>query len=357
VTEKADALLLETAERVFAETCTHDAVERAEADRFAPDVWSAVADIGLPWIGVPESAGGMGGELVDALGVLRVAGRHAAPIPLAETGLLAGWLLADAGLAVGEGPATVVPGRAGDSVAMVDGRLVGTAHGVAWAGAVARIVVLVADGRAWQVAVVDPSAVRIEARRNLAGEPRDTVHFDGVAPLEAAPSTVGPDLLEARGALSRVVLMAGALEAMSRLTVGYTAERRQFGQAVARFQLVQEHLVRLAEDAVLVGLAADAATAAAAAGPATFEIAAAKALASRAATTATKAAHQAHGAMGMTREYPLHQLSRRLWSWRDEYGDDRRWHRRVGELAVAAGPDRLFPLVADGSAALGDRSG
>jgi acyl-CoA dehydrogenase len=353
---KADALLLETAERVFAETCTHDVVERAEAERFAPTVWAAIREIGLPWVGVPESAGGMGGELSDALAVLRVAGRHAAPVPLAETGVLAGWLLADAGLPVGEGPATVVPGRAADSVALVDGRLVGTAHGVAWAGGAERIVVLVPDGPGWQVAVVEATAVRIDPVRNLAGEPRDTVHFDAVEPWATSPSTIGADGLEARGALTRVVLMAGALEAMSRLTVAYTAERRQFGQAVARFQLVQEHLVRLAEDAVLVGLAADAAVLAASRGPATFEIAAAKALASRAATTATKAAHQAHGAMGMTREYPLHQLSRRLWSWRDEYGDDRRWHRRVGELAVAAGADALYPLVAGSGADEGGSS-
>jgi acyl-CoA dehydrogenase len=200
------------------------------------------------------------------------------------------------------------------------------------------------------VVVVDRSTVDVEPVRNLAGEPRDTVRLDGVEPVASRPSPVTPDQLAARGALSRVVLMAGALEAMSRLTIAYTAGRRQFGRPVARFQLVQEHLVRLAEDAALVGLAADAAVRAAAEGPATFEIAAAKALASRAATTATKAAHQAHGAMGMTREYPLHQLSRRLWSWREEHGDDRRWHGVVGALATATGADGLYPLVAGGSA-------
>jgi acyl-CoA dehydrogenase len=349
-----DELLVRTAERVFTETCTHDAVERAEADGFAPEVWSALREIGLPWVGVPESAGGMGGDLADALAVLRVAGRHAAPVPLAETGLLAGWLLAGAGLRVGEGPATVVPGRPGDSVAFLDGRLVGTAEGVAWASEVERIVALVADGNRWVVAVVEPGQVRIDRVRNVAGEPRDTVHFEGVEPLVMEPSPIGPAEFESRGALTRVVLMAGALDAMTRVTVDYTAERRQFGKPVARFQLVQEHLVRLAEDASLVGLAADAAVAAAARagafGAATFEIAAAKALASRAATTATRAAHQAHGAMGMTREYPLHQLSRRLWSWRDEYGDERRWHRKVGELAAAVGADGLYPLVAGGPA-------
>jgi acyl-CoA dehydrogenase len=339
-----DPLLLETAERVFADTCTHDALERAEADGFAPGVWGAAADIGLPWIGVPESAGGAGGDLADALAVLRVAGRHGAPVPLAETGLLAGWLLAGAGLAVGEGPSTLVPGRAGDTLELVDGRLVGTARGVPWASTAERIVAVVADGAGWRVVALAPASSGIERVRNLAGEPRDTVHLDRVEPAMSAPSSVSPDELRLRGALTRVALMAGALEAMSTLTVAYTAERRQFGQAVARFQLVQEHLVRLAEDAALVGLAADAAGRSAV----TFEVAAAKALASRAASTATKAAHQAHGAMGMTREYPLHHLSRRLWSWRDEYGDERHWERRVGELAAAVEPAGLYAAVAGG---------
>ena len=84
-----DQLLVDTAERAFADTATFEAVQQAERDGWAPAVWDAAAAIGLPWIGVPEEAGGAGGTIGDAIEVLRVAGRHAAPIPLAETGLLA----------------------------------------------------------------------------------------------------------------------------------------------------------------------------------------------------------------------------------------------------------------------------
>ena len=96
-------------------------------------MWDTAAGIGLPWIGVPEAAGGAGGTVADGVAVLGVAGRHAAPIPLAETGLLAGWLLAAAGLPVGEGPSTVVPGRAEDDLRFAGDRVQGTAHRVAWA--------------------------------------------------------------------------------------------------------------------------------------------------------------------------------------------------------------------------------
>ena len=109
-------------------------------------MWDTAAGIGLPWIGVPEAAGGAGGTVADGVAVLGVAGRHAAPIPLAETGLLAGWLLAASGLPVGEGPSTVVPGRAEDDLRFAGGRVQGTAHRVAWARAAERIVALV-DGK------------------------------------------------------------------------------------------------------------------------------------------------------------------------------------------------------------------
>jgi acyl-CoA dehydrogenase len=341
-----DPLLLETADRAFADTCTHAAIQAAERDGWAPAIWDTAARIGLPWIGVPDTGGGAGGTVSDGVAVLGVAGRHAAPIPLAETGLLAGWLLAAAGLPIGSGPGTVVPGHPDDDLRLERGGLHGTAHRVAWARAAERIVALV-DGK---VVAVAPSDARIEPGTNLAGEPRDTITFDGVVVehVADAPTGVDADALLFRGALTRAGLMAGALLAMSELTVEYTSERRQFGQAVGRFQAVQAHLVRCAEEAALVDLAVQVAAREAERGDARFEIASAKLLADDAARVATRAAHQAHGAIGMTQEYALHHLSRRLWSWRAEYGD-RTWPARLGRAVIDAGPDHLYRVIAEGS--------
>lgn len=341
-----DPLLIEAAERAFSDTCTHEAIEAAEREGWAPDIWARVAEVGLPWIALE------GGSLADALEVLRLAGRHAAPIPLAETGVLAGWLLAESGLPAGEAPLTVVPGRPADTLKIVGDRLSGVAHGVPWARMAERVVALIEVAGAWVVAAVPRTAVAIEARVNLAGEPRDTVTFDGQAQVAPAPPGIDAVALRYRGALTRVMLMAGALERMNRLTVGYTNERVQFGRPVGRFQAVQQHLVQGAQDAALVGMAAHGASGAAGRGRAHFEIAAAKLLANRAAHTATRAAHQAHGAMGMTREYPLHHLSRRLWAWRSEYGDDLFWSARLGGAVARAGAEQLYPAITAGSAVL-----
>ncbi len=56
--------------------------------------------------------------------------------------------------------------------------------------------------------------------------------------------------------------------------------------------------------------------------------------------------------MGMTQEYPLHHYSRRLWTWRSEFGSEREWSTWVGTAAVDQGADGLYPLIAGGTAAL-----
>jgi len=348
-----DQLLIETANRLFAATCTHAVVQDAEREGWAPDVWQSVADAGFPWVSIAESAGGSGGTLTDAAAIVRIAGGYAAPVPLAETGLLGGWLASLAGLALPDGPVTVVPGLPGDTLAVSGGTVSGRAARVAWGRRSERVVALLADGDGWVVASMEAAAASVEPGTNLAGEPRDTLVFDrSAADIAPAPAGIDPDALRQRGALTRALMMAGALDRMSRMTVDYTRQRRQFGKPVAQFQAVQQHLVHGAQEAALVTMAAEVAATAAERGPAVFEIAAAKVLAGQAAAAATRAAHQAHGAMGMTQEYPLQHLSRRLWSWRQEYGDDTWWSARLGRASAAAGGDLLYPSITGGSRVL-----
>jgi acyl-CoA dehydrogenase len=49
-------------------------------------------------------------------------------------------------------------------------------------------------------------------------------------------------------------------------------------------------------------------------------------------------AHQVHGAIGTTREHPLHRLTLRLWSWRDDFGSERHWQQELGRLVLDSDP-------------------
>ena len=63
--------------------------------------------------------------------------------------------------------------------------------------------------------------------------------------------------------------------------------------------------------------------------------ASAKSRASEAAGIVCASAHQLHGAIGFTREYALHRYSRRLWAWREEYGNEVTWHQEIGLAALS----------------------
>jgi acyl-CoA dehydrogenase len=94
-------------------------------------------------------------------------------------------------------------------------------------------------------------------------------------------------------------------------------------------------------------MAADIAVRALVLGGGEHEIAAARVIVDDAISVGTRASHQAHGAMGVTREYPLHQLTRRLWSWRHEWGTTRGWRRELGSSVAARGADELYDLITE----------
>ena len=61
-----------------------DRVRAAAVDGFDADLWRQVRDLDLQAIGLPESDGGVGGDLVDLALVVEERGRTIAPVPLVE---------------------------------------------------------------------------------------------------------------------------------------------------------------------------------------------------------------------------------------------------------------------------------
>jgi hypothetical protein len=99
-----------------------------------------------------------------------------------------------------------------------------------------------------------------------------------------------------------VGIAQGCLDA----AVAYTKERRQFGRAIASFQLVQELLADIAVETEAARLMVWRAAATADAGkPYRVEASMAKYYASEVAVRAANAALQAHGGYGYVDEYPV----------------------------------------------------
>ena len=187
--------------------------------RWDPRLWAALAEAGLTGVGLPEEAGGSGGELADAVAVVATLARGAGAVPVAEQLLVAGPAVLAAGLAL---PAPEEPlGVAVDGAVRAerdgDGWTVtGTYTEVAWAGVVQHLAVLAQGPDGDVLALVDVAGLEATRSANLAGEPRGSHVFDAV------PAQVGPvdgDVVRARYALTRAVQLSAAMEEVLAWTV------------------------------------------------------------------------------------------------------------------------------------------
>lgn len=337
-------LLDDTIGSILEQHCTREA--RAGSAAAVPaQLWRLLEDSGLTSLAMPEGGGG----LPELVVLARAVGRAAAPVPLVETAGLAALVLTAAGLPLPGGVTASAVAHPQDDLRATrhaDGWSVqGVLHRVPW-GSLAHQTVALADSPAGRVAVVLTAVSRIDPGRNLAGEPRDTLHCEGVVVPAASVAEVGvsPDDLRRCGALLRSASIAGAMEQVLTMSLAHAEGREQFGRPLSSFQAVQHHLVAIAEEAVCTGMAVRAASVAEGA-QADLGVAAAKATAGWGAQVLAARAHQVHGAIGTTQEHPLHWYTTRLWSWQDEFGSAQSWARRIGQDVLRAEPASLWPRI------------
>lgn len=313
-------------ERSFDERIGH----RGLPDHFDWTAWRHLEDAGLTRLtSDPESGGGP----TELALVLRAMARHAVTVPLAETDVLAGWLAARAGLDVpASGPLTVAIGDAHDAHNAV-------VSGVPYAGSADAVVLALRDGDRLRVAVVDPARLTITPGHNLGGEPRDIVTVGLPADAFVVLDGGGGELAR-RGAWARCVQAIGALDAAVEFAVAHTREREQFGRPLSAFQAVQHALASMAGEVERARAAAALAVAAAAehgfdSPQADYAVTVAKVVLGRVVPAVVTAAHQLHGAIGVTIEHRLWLVTMRARSWVEEFGDTAHHARRLGRLALA----------------------
>lgn len=316
--------------------------------------WQAFVAAGFPWAAVPQGRGGAGGAVSDAVDIVREIGRAGAAVPAGETDLLGEWLLREANLPSVPGLIAVAPGNGSDDLRIRRDRdtviLTGTASRVAWASQSCRFVALVSDGVENHAICVPVERLSIAPGQSIAGESRDFVTADDVN-LAADEIAVLPTLdtveLRARGAATRAVLIQGAVDAVVELVSAYCATRKQFGRRLRDFQVVAHQQALLREHTTLMRAAVQLASSALDGSGSWEDAAAAKIIAGEVATHIAKVAHQLHGAIGVSEEYVLHRYTRRLWAWRDEYGGEYEWSKRLGAGLILRGPQALWPWVSE----------
>jgi len=319
-------------------------------------LWQGLAqDLGLLGCAFPERVGGTGGSAAEHLLVMQALGGALAGEPYLGGAVICGGLLARCGsderlAALTDG--SIRPAWAGGEVAARHDRLPTQTTlarlGPGWHLLGRKSLVLAAPGAThfivsallqgavtlvW-VASNTPGIVRRDFR-TVDGNWASELAFDVALPADALlcePGNAAQQALERTLDEATLALCAEALGVMDQLqktTIEHARQRKQFGQPIGAFQVLQHriadmHIARVQAEALtwasLQHLGADVAQRERA-------VSSAKVMVSRACRFVGQATVQIHGGMGMTEELAVGHYFRRATMIEAQFGSED-WHLR-----------------------------
>jgi alkylation response protein AidB-like acyl-CoA dehydrogenase len=325
----------------------------SSASGSSEQVWATFAEMGLTALALPEADGGFGGGAIDLMPVMEACGEALVVEPLLDQ-VVAGRLLARAGSAAQrakllpgliDGSANLAlaylePGRRYESVpaattarAEAGGWVLDGAKCVVIGAAASDKLIVSADSGGASLFVVDAKAqgVRLNPCRTVDGQRAADVELAGVK-LDAGallgPAGGAQPLLDEALDFAVALQCADAIGAMTfanDTTLEYLKTRKQFGVAIASFQVLQHRIVEMyihTEQARSMAiLAASKVDSAADAGERRRAVSAAKVKIADAARIVSQEAVQLHGGMGMSEELKISHTFRRLSTIAQRFGD------------------------------------
>ncbi|MEO3787536.1 acyl-CoA dehydrogenase family protein [Actinocorallia sp. B10E7] len=303
-----------------------EALRSSAGDRSARrKIWDQLAGQGLHATLVPEARGGLELGWEAAVLCLTELGRAAVPGPFIDSVAVAPALLASApGDAAADLLTRLAEGATTVGVAE-HGGLVACAEDVE--------VVLVIRGEQITALSVGPGSFipvptldeSMPLSRLSGGEELFTV--------EVTPGDVR--FARASGALAASAQLIGATRRIIDMTVGYVAQREQFGRTIGSFQAVQHALVDAALKQTFAEPVVHAAAWAMGDGDYEAPVSHAKIAASDAAHLASRTGFQLHGAIGYTYEYDLHLWLKRAKTLTGLYGTPSHHRARLREHVLS----------------------
>jgi alkylation response protein AidB-like acyl-CoA dehydrogenase len=294
-----------------------------------PELWSLLAqDIGLSAVGLPESAGGLGG-LAEILAVAEELGATLAPAPFISSTVLCGQILASCGesaapylerIAAGEIASPAVTNARGlwsapEISCTSDGDTVSGSVRFAPFGASATFFVVAArTDSGIDVFVVEASDAKINSLRSLDfSRPSATVVFEGAPAVRLSTGGTGGAGISHAVDITLMAVAAdqlGGSQACFDMTLDYIKVRRQFNREIGSFQAIKH---RMADALMLVEMLRSGLEKVTSGGTQDLAADAAinKSWGSESYIAMTAEAIQLHGGIGFTWEHTAHLYFRR----------------------------------------------
>ena len=334
------------------------------AKGYSPAKWKQLADLGLLALPLPEAHGGMGGTAIDTMLVMQLLGKGLVLEPYLSTVVLCAGLIRDAGSEAQQ--AAILPGVAEGKLTLAlahyerggryenaavtstarpeaNGYVLNGAKGVVLAGETADKLIVSArtSGRAGEAEgislfLVDRTATGVIARgyRTQDGGRAAEVELANVGVTKEA--LIGAEgkalpIIERALDLASAALCAetvGIMTAVNDTTLEYLKTRKQFGQAIGKFQALQHRMADMvvwAEQAKSMMMLAAVKAGSPDAAERSRAIAGARAYIAQAARFVGQNAVQLHGGMGVTDEMQVAHYFKRLTMIAAQFGDAD-WH-------------------------------
>ncbi|SDZ25040.1 Acyl-CoA dehydrogenase [Jannaschia faecimaris] len=322
---------------------------------FDAEIWSGLAEMGVIGALFPEDQGGFGGTGFDLALMFEELGRVGAIDPLIDTGVLGGGLLAAAGrddlleeVIGGTLQLALAHTEPGSRYDLARVATTATKDGDGWTLSGRKAVVVNAPGAdriiisartdgttgdpdGISLFIVPAEALNLLPYPLVGGGMASEIALDGIKfPADALLGDAGhayPMLAaaQARATLAICAEALGLMEAIRRLTTDYLRTRKQFGQPIGKFQVLQHRMadvlieIEQARSAV-INLAGNIDTP-----DRDLHLHATKNLIGTVAKLVVEESIQMHGGIGVTEEYDLGHLAKRLTMVDHRFGDAL-WH-------------------------------
>ncbi len=317
-----DDLLKDSLERLLQDLCTPTTIKQIEANGDASSLWESLDESGFADILVAEESGGAGLTWPEAYTLFSLCGKYSVPAPLATTAV-ARSILVKQGIDSIKGPVTLSIGAKKQN----DGSILSYSTPF---GLVSDWVIANLEGECFLLPInkanKTSTGVYGSLQAHLAWDnlPSEAIKLESVIALREVGATIW------------TAMMSGAMSQIMSMVLVHANDRVQFGKSIGKFQAIQQQISVLSESVQASAIATQMACNFPPSKTNTLLIAAAKARVSELAPQVNSIGHAVHGAMGITEEFHLHYLTRRLNEWRMDFGSEGYWQELIGVTYLAS---------------------
>lgn len=326
-----DNLFKDSLERLLQAICTPGAIAQVESLGDAAPIWRVLDESGFPDLLVSEEVGGAGSSWDEAQTLFFLSGQYCLPVPLGATAYTRA-MLAKKGVKPVAGMVSLSSNMQSNQKGQIIARSTPFGKVSDWIlGSISSEIYLLPVDKA------------LKEETGIYGSLQAHLFWEKI-PDTSINLGIGDPIRNA-GALIWTSMMAGAMSEIMRTVLVHANDRQQFGKSIGKFQAIQQQISVLAECTQSAGIAAEMACQFGPDAENELAIAAGKARVSELALQVNSIAHAIHGAMGITEEFHLHYLTRRLNEWRLDFGSEGYWQEKLGRAYLNQSTQRSLDFL------------